>query len=190
MTKEKTTAKSRIDVKTMVLVALMAALCCVISPISVPIGAIPISLGVLAAYLCAFALGSKKGTLAFAIYLLLGLVGLPVFSGYAGGPAKLFGPTGGYLIGMIFLVLISGLFIDRFGIRKWYMQVIGMVLGLAVCYALGTLWYMFQAKVTFAQGMATCVIPFLPVDAIKIALALLIGNTLRKALSAAHLVEY
>jgi biotin transport system substrate-specific component len=59
-------------------------------------------------------LGMKKGTIAVLLYLLIGLAGVPVFSGFTAGPAKLFGPTGGYLIGFILMALISGYFIDKF----------------------------------------------------------------------------
>ncbi len=182
------------NVKKMVFVALMAALCCVLGPLSIPIGAVPISLTVVSVYLCVYVLKTGMGTLAYVIYLLLGLVGLPVFSGFVGGPAKLVGPTGGYLIGFILMALISGAFIDRAqklgGAKRICLQVVGMVIGLAVCYLFGTAWFVFSMDVTWGQALATCVIPFLPFDAIKIVLCVVLGNALRKALSAAKLMAY
>ena len=83
----------------MVVTALMAAVTCILAPLSVPIGPVPISLTNFAIYLSLYLLDWKKGTLSYLIYLLLGLVGLPVFSGFTGGLAKLAGPTGGYIIG-------------------------------------------------------------------------------------------
>ena len=86
-------------------VALMAALISVLGPIAVPLPftPVPISLGILAVYISSYLLGAKTGTLSVIIYILVGLVGLPVFSGYTGGAAKLAGPTGGYIIGFIFV---------------------------------------------------------------------------------------
>ena len=74
--------------------ALMAAVTCILAPLSIPIGPVPISFTNLAIYLSLYLLGWKKGTISYLIYLLLGLVGLPVFSGFTGGPSKLAGPTG------------------------------------------------------------------------------------------------
>ena len=85
------------SVKTMTMCAIMAALMCILGPMSIPIGAVPISFTNLVIYLTVYLLGAKKGCISYLIYMLLGVVGLPVFSGYTGGIAKLAGPTGGYL---------------------------------------------------------------------------------------------
>lgn len=181
-------------VKEITFTALMAAVCCILGPLSIPIGAIPISLTVVSVYLCVFALGTKFGTIAYVVYLLLGAAGLPVFSGFQGGVGKLVGPTGGYLIGFIIMAVITGLFIDMashfFGMKKYVLQVIGMVFGLAVCYLFGTVWFMVTAHVTLIAGLTTCVFPFLPFDALKIAFCVVIGNALRHALTRAHLISY
>lgn len=182
--------RKSVDVKRIVTIALMAAVCCILGPLSLPIGPVPISLTVFAAFLTVYVLGMKDGTIAYVIFLLLGLVGLPVFSGFAGGAAKLFGPTGGYLFGLIASCLIAGYFIDRFKARQWYLHIVGMILGVIACYLCGTFYFMLQMSETFAEAMGTCVIPFIPVDAIKVALACLIGTTLRKALSAAGGMHY
>ena len=182
--------KPKFSVKTMTLCALMAAVCCILGPISIPIGAVPISLGVLAVYLSVYVLGMFKGTIAYVIYLLLGAVGLPVFSGYEGGLQKLTGPTGGYLVGMIFMAIIAGIFIDRFPISQWYMHAIGMVIGLIACYSFGTAYFMALMHMSLGKSLAVCVIPFLPFDAIKIAIAVLIGCQVRTALSKANLSVY
>ena len=101
--------------KELTLTALMAAVICVLGPLAIPLpfSPVPISLTMVGVYLAVYAVGMWRGTIAMCLYLLLGLVGLPVFSGYTGGPTKLFGPTGGYLIGFIFTALISGFFIDH-----------------------------------------------------------------------------
>lgn len=178
----------------LVFTAVMAALCCILGPLSVPIGAVPISLTIIAVFLCVFALKTKLGTLAVIIYLLLGLVGLPVFSGFSGGVAKVAGPTGGYLVGYIFLALIAGLAIDKSydftGVKRYVCQIAGMVLGVAVCYLFGTIWFVVMMDVTFGYALGVCVIPFIPVDALKIVICIVLGNALRKALSSARLVQY
>ena len=90
--------KRKITTQQMALVAIMTAITCILAPFSLPIGPVPISLTNLVIYFSLYLLGWKLGTLSYVIYLLIGLVGVPVFSGFSAGPAKLFGPTGGYLI--------------------------------------------------------------------------------------------
>ncbi len=178
----------------LVFTAVMAALCCVLGPLSIPIGAVPVSLTVVSVFLCVFVLRTKLGTLAYVIYLLLGMVGLPVFSGFTGGVAKIAGPTGGYLVGFILMAVISGLFIDKSfafqGAKRIVVQAVGMILGLAVCYLFGTVWFVILMDVSFSYAMGICVIPFLPFDALKIVICIVLGNALRKALSSAHLISY
>ncbi|MDD7326668.1 MAG: biotin transporter BioY [Lachnospiraceae bacterium] len=181
-------------IKEITFTALMAAVCCILAPISVPIGPVPVSLVVLAALFCVFAVGTKLGTLAFTIFLLLGAAGLPVFSGWQGGIAKLAGPTGGYLIGCIPMILIAGAFITisekRKGALKYVIQAVGLAIGVLVCYALGTAWFMIESGSDLMTSLTLCVLPFLPFDAIKIAIAMIVGNPLRVALSKADLMHY
>ena len=98
----------KLKIQELVLAALMTAVLAILSPISIPIGPVPISLGTFAVCLSVTILGKNLGTVSYLTYLLLGLAGLPVFSNYEGGLAKLLGPTGGYLIGMLFLSLLGG----------------------------------------------------------------------------------
>ena len=168
--------------------ALMTAVTCILAPMSIPIGPVPISFTNLAIYLSLYLLGWKKGTISYLIYLLIGLVGIPVFSIFTSGPGKLFGPTGGYLIGFIPLALIAGFFIDHFRNKK-ALCFLGMILGTAVCYALGTAWLAVQAHMGFQAALMAGVIPFLPGDFIKMILALLIAPQIRKQLDAAGLAR-
>ena len=100
--------------RNMTVCAIMAALMCILGPMSVPIGPIPISLTNLVIYLTVYLLGTKKACISYLVYMLLGAVGLPVFSGFAGGIGKLAGPTGGYLVGFIFMTVICGVIMERF----------------------------------------------------------------------------
>ncbi len=179
----------KFPIKTLTLIGLMTAVICIISPFSLylAISPVPVTLGIFAIYLALFILGLKKGLISCLMYILTGLAGLPVFSGFSGGPAKLFGPTGGYIIGYIFLAAIAGFFIDRWP-YKWYLCLIGMILGTAVCYFFGTIWLAFQMHLSFTNALALGVLPYIPADLAKMAIALLIGIPLRKGLARAHLL--
>lgn len=179
MSKESATQKTFLGVRSMVLVSLMSAVCCILSPLSIPIGPIPVSLSVLAVMLCAYILGPRLGTLSVLLYILLGLFGMPVFSGFAGGPAKLFGPTGGYIIGYLPLVFIAGLCIVKHK-DSWFLQVTGMFAGLFTCYLIGTVWFMALTHMSLTKSLALCVYPFIAFDAVKILTAFFLGNTIAR----------
>lgn len=169
-------------------IGLMAAVICVLGPLSIPIGVIPISFTNLAVYIVIYSLGMKKGSISFIIYMLLGFVGLPVFSNFSGGPSKLFGPTGGYIIGFFFMSLITGFFIDKF-FDKWYFCILGMILGTVVCYIFGSLWLAYQAHMTASKAFAVGVIPFIPGDLAKIMIASIVGPQIRRRLIKANLYK-
>ena len=169
----------KIRTKQMVLIALMTAVTCVLGPLSIPLpfSPVPISLTNFAIFLAIFVLGMKSGTISFIIYLLLGAVGVPVFSSFREGFQVLAGPTGGYLIGFIFLALIMGFALDHFD-RKLVPTIIGMIIGMAVCYAFGTVWLAKLLSLSFKEGLMMGVIPYLPGDAAKIIIAAIVGPKL------------
>lgn len=168
--------------------ALMAAIMCVLGPLSVPIGPVPVSLTNLVLYLTVFVIGTQYALVSYIIYLLLGMVGLPVFSNFTGGVAKLAGPTGGYLIGFIFMILICGIImkVSKYNI---FISIAGDILGTIVAYAFGTAWFIIEAKCTFGYAMTVCVIPFIGFDLIKIVAAVLVGKQVHAALIRANLLE-
>ena len=173
------------SVRKMAIIALMTAVLCILAPISIPvfISPVPVSLGVLAVYLTAYVLSPVDALISVIIFILLGTFGLPVFSGYSGGLSKLVGPTGGYIIGFLFTVYISSLFIHM---KKGIIfDVIGMITGLALCNILGTIWFSYQQGKGFIASLLLCVVPFLIGDAIKIIVAVILGTQLNKRL--AHL---
>lgn len=180
--------KASLNIAQIAVIGVMTAVICILAPLSIPIGPVPISFTNLALYIALYVLGTKKATISYLIYLLIGLIGVPVFSGFSGGPQKLFGPTGGYLIGFIPLAVIAGIFIDKF-INKMYLCFIGMVIGTAVCYVFGTAWLAFQAGMGFYAALAVGVLPFIVGDLIKIIIAMLIGPQIRKQLIKAHLFQ-
>lgn len=178
-----------ITIKKMTLVGLMTALTCVLGPFSIPLpfSPVPLSLTMLAIFFSLYVIGMKLGTLSTLLYLLIGLVGLPVFSNFSGGAGKLLGPTGGYLIGFIFMALIAGFFIDKWP-NHLLLGFLGMVLGTAVCYAFGTAWLAYQNHLTLKAALAAAVIPFIPGDIIKMVIAVTVGPIIRKALKKAGLI--
>ena len=173
-----TTEKRKITTQQMALVAIMTALTCILAPFSLPIGPVPISLTNLVIYFSLYLLGWKLGTLSYVIYLLIGLVGVPVFSGFTAGPAKLFGPTGGYLIGFIPMAIIAGIVIDKYT-EKWLLCLLAMIVGTIVCYALGTASLAYEAKMDMMAALWAGVIPFIPGDLVKMALAILIAPKIK-----------
>lgn len=172
------------------IIGLFAAITCILGPLSImiPVSPVPISFTNLAIYVTVIILGWKKGTVSYLVYLFIGFAGVPVFSGFTAGPAKLLGPTGGYLIGFIFMALITGFFVEKFYEKK-YMYVVGMILGTLVTYLLGTSWLAFQANMSFEAALFAGVIPYILGDAIKIALAMAIGPTIKDRLKKAGFLE-
>ena len=163
----------------MAVTAVMAAVMCVLSPLSIPIGAVPIAMANLVICFAAWLLGPKFGTLSVVIYLLIGLIGVPVFAGYSAGVSILAGPTGGYLVGYLPLAFIGGLFIEKSNGNP-VISGLGLILGDAVCYVLGTVWFMTLTGADLASALGWCVLPYLPGDVIKIALAAILTIQLDK----------
>ena len=172
----------------MAVTALMAAVMCVLDPLTVPIGAVPISLANFVICLTAWLLGPKFGTLSVAVYLCIGLIGVPVFSGYGAGLAKLAGPTGGYLVGYLLLALIGGVCIEK-SIGNPVVSGIGLVLGDAACYVLGTAWFVFQMQCELGYALSVCVYPFIALDLAKIVVSCVVGALLRKRLVQAGVLK-
>jgi len=194
------TAKSLADTHRLTLCAVMAAVICVLAPISIPTGPISITGGTLAIYLTVYLLGSVWGTVSTLVYLLVGFVGLPVFSNYMGGAGRLVGPTGGYLVGYLPMALLAGAAVQwsvhrfdqkgRLGAAlALALQFLGMALATAVLYAFGTAWYCVQAGVDLQKALADCVFPFIPFDLIKMGIALVVGVPLRRRLEQAGLLS-
>lgn len=176
-------AKRKLRSKTyhLSITAAMTALLCVLGPVAVPIGPVPISLGTLGLYLAVYLLGKRLGMLSCAAYLLIGLAGIPVFSGFMGGFAKVLGPTGGYILGYLPLTFIAGSFIERFTNRG--LQFAGMTLGTLACYVLGTAWFCVFMETDLAVALGVCVLPFIPGDIAKMLVALKLGPSLKKRLN-------
>ena len=165
--------------KEITLVGVMTAITCVAAPFSIPlpISPVPITLGTLILYYSIYLLGMKNALFSCLVYLLIGLAGLPVFSGFSGGFGKLAGPTGGYLTGYILMICISGILMEKFGKKIWQ-QFLALMTGTCICYLFGTLWLCIQMKTDFISGLGMAVLPYVPFDMIKMLLAAMTGRVI------------
>lgn len=171
----------------MAYIAVFAVLMAICSWISIPT-VIPFTLQTFAVFLAVCVLGGKRGTLSVIVFVLLGAIGVPVFAGFTGGLGIIMGNTGGYIIGFIFAGLLMWLMERIFG-RKMWVQAVSMLLGMVTYYVFGTIWFMIvYMRTTGPVGLSAvlgwCVIPFIVPDLVKAALALFLGNTLRRPLTA------
>lgn len=177
----------KLKTKDLALCALFAALIAVCAWISIP-ATVPFTLQTFAIFAALGLLGGKRGTVAVAVYLLLGAVGVPVFAGFQGGIGALLGTTGGYLLGFLLTALIVWGMEARFG-SKTGVFLLSAVLGMLVCYAFGTAWYLVvyartKGAISPATALGWCVVPFLIPDAVKIALAVLLRGRLKRHIPA------
>ena len=175
----------RNKIQNLTMIALMAAILCVVGPFVVPLGMVPLSLTNMVIYLMVLLLDKKRATITIAIYLLIGFVGLPVFAGFTAGVGKLLGPTGGFLIGYLALGGIAGTILDTFSKTKGtgelkMIQMLALSVGTFVLYIIGTVWLMVQSKLTLASALSIGVLPFVVFDMIKIVVAIVLGNSIKK----------
>ncbi|MCH3973126.1 MAG: biotin transporter BioY [Oscillospiraceae bacterium] len=173
--------------KNLALCGLCAALTCVLAPLSIPIGQVPISLATFAVMLSAALLGAKWGVLSQVVYLLLGCIGVPVFAGFSAGVGCIAGPTGGYLLGYLVLAAAEGLLYHLLGSgkrmgKKSAALVVSMLVGTAALYTLGSCWFILVTHTPLQAALLTCVVPFLPGDAVKIAAVTVLVPQLERAL--------
>ena len=168
--------------KRMTRIALCAALLAPCAWLSVPTQP-PFTMQTFGIFLTLLLLGAKDGTIAIGLYILLGALGVPVFSGFNGGMGALMGPTGGYIVGFLLICLIFGLLCGK-GAGLW-LKALALLLGLAVCYAFGTLWFVkvyvdTKGPISTLSALSMCVFPFIVPDLAKLALALWAGKRLEK----------
>ncbi len=174
----------------MIFIALMTAVISITAPVSIPLpfSPVPLSLTTFVLYLALYVLGAKYALFSTLLYLALGLMGVPVFSGFGSGIGKLLGPTGGYLIGYLCIPLVGGLFFRKS--KPTFLSCCpGLVLGTAICHLCGTLWLAFQTNLSLPVAFATGVLPFLPGDLCKIIAALLLGPQIQKRLQRANIAS-
>ena len=176
----------KISTKDMVLCAVFAAVLCVFSIITVPVGEIPITLGVFGVLFTAVVLGAKKSFMSVLVFILIGAAGMPVFSGMKGGAGVILGPTGGYITSYIFMALIAGAAASKTKENPAGMLIrfAACIISVLVCYLLGTMQFVLVSGNTFLQALAICVYPFVAFDLLKSAAAVFLGGQVRKRLVA------
>lgn len=165
-------------IKNLTYVGIFAALICVCSWTAIPL-TVSVTLQTFAVCLAAGLLGFKRGTAAVAVYILLGCVGLPVFTGFKGGISVVAGPTGGYIAGFLITAAVVGFALERTQKKLWQC-VLFMSAGVIACYIFGTLWFSFAYRTPVSSALAVCVYPFLAFDAVKIFLASVLVGRLKR----------
>ena len=181
----KTTTLKTADIAYIGLFVAIMAICSWIS-IPLPFTQVPINLAILGVLLAGGLLGSKYGALSLIIYILIGAVGVPVFASFGAGLGTLAGPTGGYIVGYILCSAVAGIgssVTSKAAKHPTLRLAFFMALGVLACYAFGTIWCVILMKTSLWVGLVSCVFPFIPLDAIKIAGALFLVKRLHKLIS-------
>ena len=174
---------SREKTRSLVFIALFSVFMAVCSQISIP-AVVPITMQTFAVYLALYFLGGKKGTVAICLYVLLGLVGLPVYANFNTGVGALMGITGGYIVGWILSGLVAWIFEKIFGARGW-VRIVYSLIGLAVSYATGTAWFIIAytgtgGSVSVWTALLWCVVPFVLPDVLKICAAIWLADRMKR----------
>lgn len=149
--------------------------------ISIPM-TVPFTLQTFAIFLTILVLGTWEGFFVVLSYIALGLVGIPVFSGFKSGVAAITGPTGGYIIGFLLTAIVTGKLLELLPDKRSY-RCLSMFIGLIICYIFGTFWFInmyTKSAMSFSKALYLCVIPFIIPDVLKILLADYIAGLLKK----------
>ncbi|MBM4340242.1 MAG: biotin transporter BioY [Deltaproteobacteria bacterium] len=165
-----------------VLASLMAALMAVGAYIHIPIGPVPIVLTNLFVLLSGLLLGSRWGLASVGLYLLVGTIGMPVFYGGKGGLAHILGPTGGYLFGFAFSAWLTG-FISERSRHSLIGGIMGVIIGSLSVYCFGVPWLKMIANMSWNKAWMVGMIPFLPGDAVKAVVAIVLTRAVRPMLN-------
>jgi len=165
------------------LAALLCALTAVLAQVQIPLPPVPVNLALIGVHLCGCLAGARTGAAAMAAYAALGLAGMPVLAGFAGGPSAVFGPTGGFVVGYIAAAWLEGVLMRRFSFSSRGLAA-AMLTGTALCYVSGTLWFMAVTGSALPSALSVCVLPFLPGDLGKMLLAVQLCIRLEKPLCA------
>lgn len=172
--------KNKISIQQITMMALMVALICASAFISIPLpfSEVPLTAQTLIVNLIGMIFGPVEAFLTIFAYVLLGLCGLPVFSGGMGGPAKLFGPTGGYIISWIMAVVVISLLKGR----KYNMLrycIVSIAVSFIIIYGIGTAFFKFQMNMSWNASLMMCVYPYIPLDIAKCIAASAIAKPIR-----------
>lgn len=167
--------------------ALFAAIIGILAQVTIPLPYVPITGQTLAVGLAATILGSRYGMLSVIIYVLLGAIGVPVYSGFSGGLGVLIGPTGGYLFGFIPTAFLIGFMLEKTKFTFWNALIFN-VLGTFLTLTIGTVFLKYAASISWTAAFVSGFVPFIIVGFIKSALAAWIGIKVREGLVRARMI--
>lgn len=169
-------------IKNMLYCALFACLVTILAQIQIALPTlVPINLQTLGIYLVSLLLKPKLAFISILVYVFMGAIGLPVFSGFSGGLASILGPSGGYIFGFPIMALVTSLIVKRN--QKLLFKIIALIIGTAVCYLIGTLWFIYTTNTSLVSALTMCVIPFLPGDTLKIIISIILTNRLNNKIA-------
>ncbi len=172
---------NKVDLKKLCFAAVFTAMFCVLAPISIPVGPVPVTMLSMFVFFTICVLDYKHALLSYMTYLVLGGIGLPVFSMYQGGFHKLTGPTGGYLFGYIITIVFVGLLKNK-STNKFFKIAI-MIFGQIIDYLIGSLWFMLIMNSNIIYTLTVCVLPFVVFDILKIVIASILSKLLTKKMT-------
>lgn len=173
----------KLSLKDLIVCGIFAAVIAVLAQISIalPFSPIPFTMQVFGVCLVATILGAKKGFVTLMVYILLGAIGIPVFAAYSSGPTVLFGKTGGFILAFPLMVFVIGYISEKY--KKIHYVMGAMIVSLILCYGIGTVYFSFITKIPVQKAIVFTVIPYVPLDLVKVIMASLIGVQVRKRLS-------
>ena len=167
-----------LKVKNMIYCSMFACIIVILAQVQITLPSlVPLTLQTLGIYLTAILLKPRLALITSLVYVLMGAIGLPVFTGFSGGIGILLGPTGGYIYSFPLMALIISMVINHH--TTVLFKIIAMILGTLICYLIGTLWFMYVMQMSLVPSLIACVLPFLPGDAIKIIIAAFLSNKLK-----------
>lgn len=167
-------------IKNMIYCSMFACIIAILAQVKINLPSmVPITLQTLGIYLVSCYLKPKLAFISTIVYLFMGIIGLPVFTGFKGGIGILFGPTGGYIFSFPIMTLIISLIINKN--NTLFSKMFAMILGTIICYLLGTLWFIFITDNSFILALSMCVIPFIPGDIFKIGVTLILSKKINLA---------
>ena len=191
----------RLGTRDICYIAIFTAIIAVLSQLSIPMPAgVPMTLQTFIIPLAGVVLGTKRGTIATLVYVLLGAAGVPVFSGFSGGIGVVLGVTGGFIVSFPIMAAASGMGAAAFygasgtdggrapAFRRYALLLSGLIAGALINYVVGMLWFSVAADTPIGRSFVLVVLPFLPTTVVKIALDAWIGPRLRSALERARVL--
>lgn len=171
----------------LVICSLFASLTAILTQVSIPLPAVPITMQIFAVTLCGLVLGKRLGFISQTIYVLLGTIGLPLFSKFSGGVGIILGPTGGFILSFPIVAFVVGYFYEKF--KSTIGIMFGMMCSLLISYIIGTVQFCIVTNSDLIKGLTICVVPFIIVDIIKLSLSTLVGKSILRRVNLKYSIK-